>query len=382
MKIEIRKADRMLSYITRILTPVICIIFLQCSSQKNIQQPEDNSFEKQINKLQKNPRDEKTISSVSKQYKSLQQSHLVRLNEVPPATLTNKNEIIYEEYKALQQLYISIQSIPGLAITVKPVDYSEELNTAKENLAKTLISESENLLNNGDKASCRKSYYNLLKLQELRPGVPYLTDKLKESLQCALINIIIHEPVTDAKHSHYNTDIREFYKAILQNMQNQNTPVFISIGSESPDPDESIKLELTQFDIGIITKDNNSRDAVNNQPYTSGGRRSTTSGTGTTPASATITTTRTLSNSTGTLKMEIIGRNQNVIDKQEFAATYEWNSEINTYTGDRRALTANDRSQLRNPVKNPPTDNEIASILLKQLKEKILSYLQSRYAGF
>jgi hypothetical protein len=372
----------MFSCTTRILIPIVCIIFLQCSSQKNIQQPENNSFERQINKLQKNPGDEKTSALVLKQYESLRESHLTRLNETIASVLSNKNEIIYDVYKALQQLFTTIQSIPGLAIKIKPVDYSQELNTAKGNFAIALMTESENLIRHGDKASCRKSYYNILKLQELQPGEFNISDKLKESLQCGSINIVIHEPVADTKYSHYNMEMDEFYKTILKHMQNKSTAPFINIETGHPDADESIKLEFIQFDIGVITKENNSRDAINNQPYTSGGRRSTTSSSGTTPASATITTTRTLSNSTGIIKMEVTGRNQDVIDKQEFTATYEWNSEVNTYTGDRRALTANDRSQLRNAVKNPPTDNEIALILLKQLKEKILACLRSRYTGF
>ena len=356
---------------------VSCIFFLQCNSAKKIPGHAGNDFERLIKKLEKNPTDEKTFESIGSVYKKEQQQHLAKIEMLEKDRSVLNTELILKEYIALQQLYSSLQSVPGLSNRIELLNYSDKIETCKKNLIKELTEEADYYLKRGDKFSCRKSYLDLLKLQTYQP-VNMIDDKLRQSLDCASLNIAIAEPAIDNRFSHYNIEIGNFYQTLLSALQTNKSLPFIRIESVNPQTDESIRVRFTQFEIGVVTKDNNSRDVVNNQPYTSGGRRGTT---GTAPSAATITTTRVNSLSVADLQIDIQNTKGTVITTQEFNARHEWNNEVNTYSGDRRALTANDRAQLRNPVKNPPTENEIVNDLLSQLTEKLMSYLQTRYAG-
>lgn len=357
-----------------------CATLLQCSPANKVKETSTPDFERLVKKLQKNPADDKSIAILGKEYKKLQQEHLLKIHSLEKISSVTNNELIFSEYKNLQDLYQSIKTIPGLINKIKPVNYTYTIDTLKNNLINQLTIETDHLLEQGKKESCRKAYYDLLKLKAYQPNYASLPDKISRSLQCASIYIAIDEPIIDNRYSHFNAEIGNFYKDLINNLKSDASVPFIKIESLSTGIDESLRFRFTQFDIGVITKDNHTREVTNNQPYSSGGRR-TTATPGNAPSSATITTTRIASLSSADLQLEIFNTSGMVIYKQEFNARHEWNNEVNTYSGDRRALSSNDRSQLRNPVKNPPTESEIVNELLKQLSEKIISCLQDRYAG-
>ena len=359
------------------LTLVIsCFIFLQCNTSKKIQEPTNDEFGRLVKRLQKDPAEEKSIALLTKKYITLRQSHLSKIETLEKDQSVLNIELIFKEYTSLQQYFSAIQAIPGLAGKVRPVDYTQQLQSLKEKLITGLDAEANHLLKEGDKASCRQSYYSFLKLQK-HTNDPALEDRIKQSLQCGSITISIEQPQLEVRSSRYNFEIESFYRGLVNSLQTDKTTPFIRIVSSGDETDESIHLYFTQFTIGAATKDNNSRDVVNNQA--TGGRRSTAASP--TYSSATITTTRTEYLSIAALQMEIVNKDGAISSQQQFNARHEWNNEVNTYTGDRRALSSADRAQLRNPMKNPPSESEIVNDLLKQLTERILTYLQSRYAS-
>lgn len=353
-----------------------CFIFLQCSSSKIMPNQTSNDLDKLLKKLQKDPADTRSADLFTAGYQKIQLQHLGSIKELEKDQSVLSTEAILKRYDALQQLYNSVQSIPGLTNKVKPYNYADKVENFKNKLIRELESESDQLLKLADKNSCRRSYFNLLKLRSYQANNND-EEKLRKSLQCASLNISITEPVMDNRFSHYNAELGNFYKDLLTRIKSNKEIPFVNL-SPDPEAEELVQFNFTQFEIGSVTKDNTSREVVNNQPYTSGGRRGGT--TGVPPSSATITTTRIVSVSVADIQMEIKNNEGIVINKQEFNSRYEWNNEQNTFSGDRRALTSNDRAQLRNAIKNPPTDTEIVNELLKQLTQKVIAYLQDRYA--
>jgi hypothetical protein len=152
----------------------------------------------------------------------------------------------------------------------------------------------------------------------------------------------------------------------------------VKIDDQKTETDETIFIYFKNFSVGVITKENFSRDVTTNSA-TPVGRRNRAVQVAV-PSTATITSSHITSTSSAVIRIEILTNDGNLIDKEEFNSMYEWVNEINTYSGDSRALSATDRALLRNQVKSPPSDNVITADLLKQLTDKVINFLQTRYA--
>ena len=206
-----------------------------------------------------------------------------------------------------------------------------------------------------------------------------IEDRIQQALKCGSINISINEPEIDSKINHFNLELNNFNQKIIFGLKQNTLSPFVKIDDQKTDPDEIVFIYFKNFSIGVITKENTSRDVTANSALPVG-RRSRVSPVAV-PSGATITSTHTTSTSSAHIRIEILNNDGNVIDKEEFNSMFEWDNDTNTYSGDSRALSATDRALLRNQVKSPPSDNVITADLLIQLTDKVINFLQTRYAG-
>ncbi len=362
----------------RIKILLCCFIFLKCSTENKLSQHPVTDIQKLLNKFEKDSHNKNILSQIDVAYNQTQQQHLngIKVLEINPAT--SNTEAALNSYKNLQQLYLQIHETPGLAEKIQPQNYTAQIDSLRQILSIQLSEEADFLLKQGYKISCRQSYYTLIKLKNYQPEKSMIEDRIHQALKCGSINISINEPEIDSKINYFNTELNNFNQKILFGLKQNILSPLVKIDDDKTDPDETIFIYFKNFSVGVITKENMSRDVAANTNL-SVGRRSRVSPVAV-PSGATITSTHMTSTSSGLIRIEILNNVGNIIEMEEFNSMYEWDNERNTYSGDSRALSASDRALLRNQVKTPPSDNAITADLLKQLSDKVIRFLQTRYA--
>jgi hypothetical protein len=361
---------------------VICSSFITCKTAHPVQNESGPDIGYLIKKIQKDPGNEKTVEQLKQKYTDEVQLHESKINDLNKTDIPENKEQVLFEYSSLQNLYNSISSVPGPAKKINPTDYSQQIVTTKILLEKQLTENADGLLTRADKTSCRQAYQLLLKLNSYKPGNPVITEKLNRTLKCGSYTISVDPPAGDGNLSYFSLEINEFSKELLFFLKQQKLSPFILIteNESNPETDEIVRIRIINIETGNLVTDKSSRDVVNNNAYTATGRRSRS----TTPSntSATVINTHSSLTANAALVAEVVTRTGDILDRQEFKALFEWSSDANTYTGDRRALTTNDRVQISTPSssRNPPGKVEITTALLKQLSEKLLLYLQNRYS--
>jgi hypothetical protein len=98
---------------------------------------------------------------------------------------------------------------------------------------------------------------------------------------------------------------------------------------------------------------------------------------------ARITNTRRTLLSEGDLYLTIRDARGRVLWSDRFTGQHRWQTTFATYTGDERALSESDRSQLsRSNNYNPPREEEIMSELYRQIQLDLSSRLRGYFARF
>ncbi len=356
-----------------------CFIFLNCSSGNKYSEQPVTDIEKLLKKFEKDSHNENTLSQIHEIYNQTCRRLLTGIKSLEINPTTPNTEAALNSYKNLQQLYTQIHEITGLAEKIQPQNYVAQIDSVRQVLSIQLSEEADFLLKQRNKMSCRQSYYTLLKLKNYQSEMSMIDDKIQQAVKCGSINISINEPEIDSKINHFNLELNNFNQKIIYELNQNTLSPLVKIDDQRTDPDETVFIYFENFSIGVITKENTSRDVTANSALPVG-RRSRVSPVAV-PSGATITSSHITSTSSALIRIEILTKDGNIIDKEEFNSMYEWVNERNTYSGDSRALSATDRALLRNQVKSPPSDNVITTDLLKQLTDKVINFLQTRYAG-
>lgn len=356
-----------------------CFIFLKCSSGNKFSEQPATDIEKLLKKFEKDSHNENTLSQIHEVYNQTSQRRLTDIKALEINPTTPNIEAALNSYKNLQQLYVQIHEITGLSEKIQPQNYAAQIDSVRQILSIQLSEEADFLLKQGYKMSCRQSYYTLLKLKNYQTEKSRIDYKIHQALKCGSINILINEPEIDSKINHVNLELNNFNQKIIFGLKQNTLSPFVKIDDQNTDPDETVFIYFKNFSVGVITKENTSRDVTANSALPVG-RRSRVSPVAV-PSGATITSSHITSTSSALIRIEILTNDGNVIEKEEFNSMYEWVNETNTYSGDSRSLSATDRVLLRNQVKSPPSDNVITADLLKQLTDQVINFLQTRYAG-
>jgi hypothetical protein len=99
--------------------------------------------------------------------------------------------------------------------------------------------------------------------------------------------------------------------------------------------------------------------------------------------SARITNTRRTLLSEGDLYLTLRDVKGRVLWTDRFTGQHRWQTEFATYTGDERALSENDRTQLgRTNNVTPPREEEIMRELYRQIQSDLSSRLRGYFARF
>lgn len=368
----------------------LLFIFLMygCASVNPVKQNytfEDKQVFELIERLKKNANDDEAAKLLPEAYNQALEKR-TSLTEAKYYGLAggDRHIALANEWKVMQDIYQAVKSTP-VASKLLPDIWDPALTIQKEynRAADEYYNEGLTFLNHGTRAYAQKAYDNFSKANSAVPGYKDVADKMQLAKSLALIKVVVNAvDYYSNPYSHWGFQNDWMQQQIVRdlNFRSYNNVQFYTnwqARSQNIYPDKMVDIIFTRIFIGQLFTDNSS--------YT----RTAQIKTGETksippkPVYQTVTAkvfvTKRYMQSNASLQCRIYDAQTNFNNFYDnFPNTYNWSVENARYTGDSRALTAEDWRLINNSGTNPPGRNEIADQLLRSSYNMLLSRINSR----
>jgi hypothetical protein len=348
-----------------------------------------DAIELGLKKLQKDPYDGETTEIVKNSYTYAVNSHEDQIRILSNSKSETRFASIFQHYISLQDLYHTIQSYPQVAKQIAPRDYSEYVETYREKAAGIHIDRAENYMEEGTKLGYKNAYYELN--NALRFVNNYELKRRRDSAYDAALTKVVLVPMKQyyGGYSYSNShQLRNFEQEILRTLkQNQNSD-FVryysdwEARSERIVPDHFMELNLGRIMIGRPIDSRSTREVSKEVVIkeTVFKPDSVVKQYGT--VKARITSTRRTLLSEADLIISLRDERGRIVWDDRFTGQHEWKTEFSTYTGDERALSESDKSQVNKQESYVPAEEQILEELLRQIQQDLSSRLRSHYSRY
>jgi hypothetical protein len=377
---------------TKFYLPLLAaLFFIGCKSASKAYNKGDyaDAVELGIKKLQKDPSDSETRDLVKSAYTFAVNQHESNIRSLTGSSSDNRYEAILREYSHLQDLYETIQSSPAAARTINPSDYSAYLQTYRDKVAEQHLAVAERWMTEGTKRAYREAYneYNYaLRYQNTAD----IKRKRDDAYNAALTRILV-VPIQNYGGYSYHSDLQlqQFQGDVMRTLASNLNDGFVRFFSEwdlrnnNLEPDQVLEMNLGRIRIGQPFDENSAKEVskqvvVKETVY----KPDSVVKQYATVRAKIINTRRTLL-SEGDLYLTLRDVKGRVLWTDRFTGQHRWQTEYATYTGDERALSENDRTQLgRNNNANPPREDEIMRELYRQIQSDLSNRLRGYFARF
>lgn len=342
-----------------------------------------------IKKLQKEPADAETISLVKEAYTLAVNQSEAAIRRLSNSPGDNRFDALVREYNRLQDLYETIQQSPVAAAAIRPTDYSEYIQTYRNRAAEVYITDAERWMHVGTKQGFREAYHAYNKALRFQ-NTADLQRRREEALQAAMTKILVL-PIQNygGYNFHTNFQLQQLQAGVMRTLAFNTNDNFVRFYTEwdlrnnNLEPDQLLEMQLGRMRIGQPFDETSFRDVS---------KRVVVKETVYKPDSvvkeyatvrARIQNTRRILLSEADLFLTIRDVNGRVIWTDRFTGQHRWQTEFATYTGDERALSDADRSQLnRNPAVNVPSESAITEELYRQIQQDLANRLRGHFGRF
>lgn len=336
----------------------------------------DEAVELAAKKLQKKPGDAGLIDVLQNAYRFAVNDHESRIRNYSNDNTDLKWENIYREYVDLQRLYEAIRRSPSVFDLVQPTDYSSYIATYKEEAGNVRYERGLELMDQNTKISNKEAYYEFQKALALKPGDLSIKQKIEESYENAVTNIVIM-PLTrfGYQYSSYNFDYNNFTYDLTRYLDN-NKGLFLRYYSPSTDgsravrTDNTVEMRFSDVNIGRY-RDQRSVREVSKQVVAKEIviKKDSVIKEYITVKAKITTITRTIQ-ADGLLQATIRDYNNRWVWSDTYRGDYSWSYSFATYTGDERALSEDDKKLLNQREQWPPSNDEIIRIIMDEIRRK------------
>lgn len=366
-----------------------------------------------VKKLQKNGNDATTRALLQDAYTRAVAEHESLIRSYANSNSDTKFEKIYNEYRKLQNLYEAIQRSPEASKAVGATSYASYVQTFREKTGDVYFQRGLTLMQQGDRNSFRRAY------NELKTAYRYKADtevkqKLDEAYEGAVVRVLL---LTDNNiynngfgasgysgnygggygygngYSDYNTtyQIRQFQEDLVRNLRYQSNSEFVQFVNEwetrngTAKPDEIIEMNLGRLDMGRSYDETNYRDVSKQivtrtivyKPDSVVNEYAT--------VHARVNTTRRHFVSFGDLHITARDGNGKYLWSDVIRGEQRFVKEFASFTGDERALSANDRALIQNSQNNAYNNggrDEIFRELLRQIEYEAANRFRNYYSRY
>jgi len=157
---------------------------------------EDKPLFAAINELNKRPSNAKAQKDLQDFYSSSVSRHEDAITSYRSSNDDKRWDRIINELNALQNIYTSITSTAGISLLIRPKNYFQELQTAKEEAAADFYNEGNAFLEKETRENSLMAYKAFKKTDHYVKGYREVETLLKESYERSVVNVVIN-PIED-----------------------------------------------------------------------------------------------------------------------------------------------------------------------------------------
>jgi hypothetical protein len=364
---------------------ILCIIVLatSCGSRKGFMEREDSdkSLQDAVKKLKKSPDDEDARTAIPQLYKIIKQKHLDKINAYQATQQIGKWDVLISEYEYLQMAYDAIMNSTEAYKLVTPESYAVNIFTTKDSAALAYYNLGNLYLDKTGRDNAKIAYNNFYKANQYAPNFKDANEKMKLAYNHAMINLVINPFDETAVFNqpslrafNFSTKNDYFEQNLINDLANNNSAVKIFGFKDSKrlnvKSDWTIDLRLKKLDFPnpeVVNTSKNVSRQIKIGTDTSGNNVYNT-------VNATIYTNSSKFNAIAELEMSInnLIDNKNV-DTKTYRQNYQWQQDVVTFSGDKRAISNTDWDLINNSGANDPRKAEIVDELYKKLYTRVLN---------
>lgn len=366
----------------------LSLIFIGgCTTGKNALQKGDYdaSVTKAVGRLQNAPKNTEAMQVLKTAYEMALQNHLRKVDEAKLSNDLFRWESVMYDYQKINQMADDINSCPAcLTIVPNPARYIKEVVESKYNAAAARYQSGMQYLNQQDKSSAKKAYYEFEKVQNLQPNFKDVKARMEDAYWAAVTQVVVQPIIVN--RGPYKLSGDYFQQQINQFIDNYSRNKFVIFYSEEQAtkdkiiPDQVLSLNFDDFVVGQ-TYVKERVEKLKRDSVEIGQTKDKKPVYGT--VRATLSIFEKNISSSGLLDMTITDwKSRKVIKQQKFPGTFVWRDSWASFNGDDRAL---DRNQLamtrRKEILPPPPDAlflEFTKPIYNQLVDQI-SYFYNSY---
>lgn len=356
-----------------------------CSSSKNYLERanEDRALLDAIKKLSKSPSDESALQAVPVLYANIQKNHLSKIKDLKGDPEISRWENIINEYQDLQNAYDAIVNNAAAFKIVNAQSYSSELFETKQSAAENYYKEGLAMLEKNGRENAKEAYGYFKKADKFVPGYKDALAKSDQAYESAVVDVVIN-PVQDNSYffnsswgnSGYNFSNEYFQQNLVRDLSNINKNRYPArfytdwqARRDNIQPDWVVDLKLRNIDIPYPSNYNYTRNASARVVI-----GTDTSGN---PVYRNVYATVNITRSSFTARADMDVNITDVLTNKNISFRnvrdeYRWQEERATYSGDSRALSANDWEMINNGRGyNSPQKEEVLGELYKKIYPQV-----------
>ncbi len=360
------------------------VVFASCKTSKNFLErvDEDRTLYDVVKQLNKKATDTNAIKALPIVYEQAQNRHLSKVNTYTRSKDISRWDKIFASYSELQKMYDAITNSPVASSLVTPFSYQQQLYDTKDAAAEDYYQQGLVLLDRSNREDTKLAYSYFKKSDKWIPGYKDTKDLITEAYNNAIINVVIN-PVQDNSFffntgwgntgSNYSNEY--FQQNMVRDLGGQYATRYPAkfyteweARSENIQPDWVVDLTLRNLDIPRPSTYNYSRNV--SQKIETG--KDSTGKMQYQTVYATMNITRQSFTARGEMEVRITDvANRSVILSNTYSDDYNWQQEFATYTGDSRALHAEDWDMTKNNHYDTPRKEEVLSEIYRNIYPQV-----------
>ena len=371
-----------MKYIFYILSSLL--VFASCNTSKDYlsRSDNDNTLFDAVKTLKKHSNDTNALNALPVLYTLAQQRNLRKINSYNSSKELNRWDKIIAGYNTLQEMHNAIVDVDVASAVVTPVNYQQTIYDLKHQAAADYYTQASEFLNKPGRDDAKKAYSYFKKSDYWVPGYEDAKIKMDEAYQNAIVNVVIN-PVQDNSYFFntgwgnygYNYSNEYFQQTLVRELGGKNSTRYPArfytdweARRDNVQPDWEVNLTLRNMNIPrpqTYTYSRNASQQIETGRDTSGKIIYRT-------VYATINVARQSFTANADMEITIVDlASRKNITYNTFREDYRWEEEHANYTGDSRALSANDWALINNSYYNEPRKEDVLNELYKRLYPQV-----------
>jgi hypothetical protein len=362
----------------------LSILIVGCTTGKNALQKGnyDESVFKSVDRLKSSPKNAEAMQVLATAFNFAVKDHLRSIDEAKLSSDLLRWETVLAHYQKINQLSDEINSSPvAQSLVPNAPKYMQEVEDSKYKAAEVRYALAINQMNENNRVSAKKAYYNFEKAQYFYPNYKDVKNKINDAYWAAIVKVVVQSVKVNS--SYYQLSNQYFQDQVNQFIGNYQQNKFVVFYAEQQAnaqkirPDQILRLSFDDFIVGQ-TYVKEKVEKIKRDSVLIGESRANGKVYGT--VTATLSVFDKQVSSSGLLAMTIVDYQTNkIIRQQRLPGTFVWQDSWASYKGDDRALTNQQLQMTKRRELLPPAPATLFVEFTKPIYAQLVDEISSFY---